>query len=417
MAKYPIPRPIIDNLDHIARNAVSTPREQRDFQCAIEFLQQYGGNKATFESYRREVERLLQWTWLIKQTSILQLKRADIEEYIAFCLKPPPVWIGLQRVPRFIEREGQRIPNPLWRPFVATVSKADHKKGLRPAKNHYHLSQKALQEIFTVLNRFYSYLILEENIDVNPIAMIRQKSKYLQKRQKQAPVMRLTERQWQTCLETAQETAAADPDRHERTLFILTVLYLLYLRISELVASARWTPQMGHFYQDSHGYWWFKTVGKGNKMRDVAVSDDMLTALKRYRQFLNLSPLPFPNEPTPLLPKEKGHGTMTSTRHIRRIVQLCFDNTIEKLKQNGFLSDAEALATATVHWLRHTGISDDINKRGRPVAHVRDDAGHSSSAITDRYNDIELVERHQSAKGKKVVEENGVDMAETALED
>ena len=60
------------------------------------------------------------------------------------------------------------------------------------------------------------------------------------------------------------------------------------------------------------------------------------------------------------------------------------------------------LQEATVHWLRHTGISDDINKRGRPVAPVRDDAGHSSSAITDLYNDINLQERHRSARNKKV---------------
>ena len=54
-----------------------------------------------------------------------------------------------------------------------------------------------------------------------------------------------------------------------------------------------------------------------------------------------------------------------------------------------------ALEYATVHWLRHTGISDDINKRGRPMNHVRDDAGHSSSAITDRYNNTEWLERHE----------------------
>ena len=35
---------------------------------------------------------------------------------------------------------------------------------------------------------------------------------------------------------------------------------------------------------------------------------------------------------------------------------------------------------ATVHWLRHTGISEDI-KSGRPREHVRDDARHSSSDI------------------------------------
>lgn len=56
---------------------------------------------------------------------------------------------------------------------------------------------------------------------------------------------------------------------------------------------------------------------------------------------------------------------------------------------------------ATVHWLRHTGISDDV--KIRPKEHVRDDAGHSSSAITDRYIDIELRERHKSAKAKPLI--------------
>ena len=62
--------------------------------------------------------------------------------------------------------------------------------------------------------------------------------------------------------------------------------------------------------------------------------------------------------------------------------------------------EAESLMEATVHWLRHTGISDDV--KIRPREHVRDDAGHSSSAITDKYIDIELKERHKSAKKKLI---------------
>ncbi len=58
------------------------------------------------------------------------------------------------------------------------------------------------------------------------------------------------------------------------------------------------------------------------------------------------------------------------------------------------------MAHASAHWLRHTGISDDINERQRPLAHVRDDAGHASIVTTDRYNDIELTERYKSAKKK-----------------
>nr|MBP9723027.1 site-specific integrase [Gammaproteobacteria bacterium] len=64
--------------------------------------------------------------------------------------------------------------------------------------------------------------------------------------------------------------------------------------------------------------------------------------------------------------------------------------------------EAENLLKASSHWLRHTGISDSINKYERPIAHVRDDAGHASIATTDRYNDITLLERHNSARKSRI---------------
>lgn len=400
-----IPQPLIDTLKEFKKNGSQNSvrgSTVKEVSSIADFLQQYCGNVATFESYRREIERLIQWAWLIEKKSILKLKRQDIEKYLAFCLKPPRAWIGLKRVPRFIICDGAHVPNPAWRPFVAAISKSDYKNGLKPDKNNYQLSQKAVCEIFTVLSSFYNYLLLEEKVSVNPIALIKQKSKYLQKHQQQMQVMRLTEKQWQTCIGVVKAMAIEKPEKHERTLFIISALYLMYLRISELVASDRWIPQMRHFYQDSQGCWWFKIVGKGNKMRNIAVSDDMLMAFKHYRESMQLPPLPSIKDKMLLLPKEKGKGAISSSRHIRRLIQRCFDKTINKLRDTDFLEDADALESATVHWLRHTGISDDINKRGRSVAHVRDDAGHSSSVTTDRYNDIEITERYKSAKGKKL---------------
>jgi hypothetical protein len=91
---------------------------------------------------------------------------------------------------------------------------------------------------------------------------------------------------------------------------------------------------------------------------------------------------------------------MSSTTHIRSIVQGCFDQAIARLAAQEQPEEAEAMMDATVHWLRHTGISDDV--KIRPREHVRDDAGHSSGAITDKYIDIELKERHKSAKRKPI---------------
>jgi len=82
------------------------------------------------------------------------------------------------------------------------------------------------------------------------------------------------------------------PDEHERTLFIMNALFAMYLRISELVADERSVPVMGDFKKDRDANWWFHVTGKGNKSRSITVCDDMLKALKRYRNHLDLSPLP-----------------------------------------------------------------------------------------------------------------------------
>lgn len=91
---------------------------------------------------------------------------------------------------------------------------------------------------------------------------------------------------------------------------------------------------------------------------------------------------------------------MTSGRTIRRLVQSCFDEAALELGKTS-QEEAQNLQWATVHWLRHTGISDDV--KHRPGENVRDDAGHSSDAITDRYIDVELKEHAATAKHKHIV--------------
>ena len=372
----------------------------KDYHFTLQFLQAYRGSEETFKSYRREIERLLQWAWFVQQKTLVALRRTDLETYLEFCQSPPKHWIGVKQVPRFIDKADQRVPHPEWRPFLASVSKKEHKDGLAPNIKTYVLSQSALQAIFAILSSYFNYLEQQEHTFGNPISQIRQKSKFLRKHQGKRTIRRLSELQWAYIIETAELMAAAHPTLHERTLFIMNALFAMYLRISELAASDRWIPQMGHFFKDRDHNWWFKTVGKGNKERDISVSNAMLSALKRYRASLGLSALPSPGESQPLIPKAHGLGPVEGTRHIRKIVQTCFDESIARLKADGFIEDAEMLMAATVHWLRHTGISEDV--KIRPREHVRDDAGHSSSAITDQYIDIELRARHESAKKKPI---------------
>ena len=382
----------ITDVDHL-QLALVPAHAVTDYQCASEFLYSYRGSPDTFSTYRREIEHFLHWCWLVSVKSLQDVRREDIEEYVDFAKKPPKAWIGTKNVSRFIENQGQRVPNPDWRPYVVATENRQN--------TPYNLSQSGIQSLLAVLGSFFNFLIQEEYLDANPVAQIRQKNKLVRKSQHARPVRRLSELQWNVVMETAKELASADPTTHERTLFIMQALFGMYLRISELVDTPRWTPRMGDFERDLEGNWWFRTVGKGNKERVVSVSDSMLTVLKRYRQSRNLPGLPAPGESSPLVHKTRGTGGISSTRQIRSIVQLCFDKAVLKLEQEGLQEEASQLGAATVHWLRHTGISEDV--KYRPREHVRDDAGHGSSAITDRYIDVEMKERHASAR-KKIID-------------
>lgn len=373
------------SIDHLLVEPVENALQ--DFRLASEFLYSYRGSPDTFSTYRREIEHFLQWCWLIARKPVASVQREDIESYVEFAKQPPKTWIGEKNVSRFVNRNGQRETNSEWRPYVCSGGT-------------YVCSQSAIQSLFSVLSSYFNFLIQEGHVAANPVSQIRQKSKFLRKHQGKAQIRRLSPLQWSFVIESAEEMARIDPGTHERTLFVMNALFAMYLRISELVETPRWTPQMGHFQPDQEGNWWFTTVGKGNKEREVSVSNEMLDALRRYRTFRGLTALPTPGEQTPLIHKTRGPGGITSTRQIRGIVQKCFDFAEENLRRDGFPEEAERLAAATVHWLRHTGISEDV--KFRPREHVRDDAGHGSSAITDRYIDVERAERHASARRKPI---------------
>lgn len=378
----------IQSLTHLLKEASDEVPDLaiQDYQFASEFLYAYRGSADTFSTYRREIERLLHWSWLVAEKPLQSIRREDIEQYIEFARSPPPRWIGNRNVARYIDSQGQRQPNPDWRPYVVTGVE------LKEAAAHYVLSPSGIQAIFAVLSSFFNFLIQEEYLERNPVAQIRQKSKFVRHGQDARQIRRLTQLQWHAVLAEAKQQDA-------RTHFIMKALFGMYLRISELVETPRWSPTMGDFQRDLDGHWWFHTVGKGNKARQIPVSDEMLQALQEYRLSRDLSALPQPGETTPLIHKFRGKGGITSTRQIRGIVQSCFDRAMARLNAQGETEEAQQLAAATVHWLRHTGISEDV--RLRPREHVRDDAGHGSSAITDRYIDVELRERHASARAKR----------------
>ena len=136
----PYKRPVT-SVKHLLKDEPASAID--DYQHASEFLYSYRGSPDTFSTYRREIEHFMHWSWLIAGKSLKENRREDIEAYVEFAHKPPKNWLGEKNVARFIEKQGARVLNPEWRPYV--LSKPDHP---------YIMSQSAVQAIFGVLSSF-----------------------------------------------------------------------------------------------------------------------------------------------------------------------------------------------------------------------------------------------------------------------
>lgn len=448
------PQPVLPDLSELpgqglayklpvyAKPVDSSITAQKDLDVVILFLQKLKENQYSYASYRSELERFLHWSWHIEKASLINHDEFALARYLKFFKAPTPAanWIGTTIVPRFLldEGTGERTVNPDWRPFVAKVAKAliaarhdvlkaeainrgDKSKIPKPRAeiSDYAPAASTIAAAVRILSSLYEFMAIKKMVPLNYVKLIPQRKTLIGASGKPNRIMRVTKNQWKYVIKTA-ELMADNDDKHERTLFIMSFLYLNYLRISELVHDHLSKPMMSDFWQDPDENWWLHIVGKGVKDRDIPISDDMLKALARYREHRGLQPYPTYDEEEPLILVErtriiqegenKGEidpdQALRSTRAVRELVQQCFDQAYERMlavktsdpaKQK---AKAASLRTATVHWLRHTGISEDVKRR--KLTHVMKDAGHEKIVTTGLYIEVEDQDRHETAKTKKL---------------
>lgn len=369
----------------IQQVSLTVTESKADLKFLYQFLYVYGRkSEATYSRFRNELERFYLWAWLIAEKSVFELKREDIEAYVDFMVEPDKKWASTSVQWRYKDEQGIRRLNQNWRPFMLKESIA---------------SQQTLSAMFTALNVFYKFAILEEKTFVNFIPVVKKNSPYLVVQSQIQIPDTLSDIQWEYVFGVTRDICEKKPE-YERNLFTLACLKGLYLRISELSERPQWSPVMSHFWQDNDGFWFLRIMGKGNKLRDVTLSDDFVEYLKRYRLYRGLPALPRVDESEPLVHKIRGQGGMT-VRQIRRLVQQSFDIAQQSLLDDGFKDDAEQLEAATAHWLRHTGATHDAQTR--PLKHLSEDLGHAKIATTDQiYIQTNIKERAKSGIKRKI---------------
>ncbi|WP_177225027.1 phage integrase family protein [Variovorax sp. 770b2] len=98
---------------------------------------------STSRSYRKEAERLLLWTVLVRRKAISSLHEDDVQAYRDFLGAPPADWCG----PRHAQRW-----SPRWRPFEGPLAPA------------------AIVQAMTVLHGLFAFWVRHAYLKINPFA-------------------------------------------------------------------------------------------------------------------------------------------------------------------------------------------------------------------------------------------------------
>jgi site-specific recombinase XerD len=376
------------------------------YELAVDWLLEQRHSENNYKTYRSELTTFLHWCFSELAVSPKDLTRRIMMRYLDYCQAPPQTLIAYRNVAQFVSDKewGERLPNPQWRPFLG--------KRELGRELPYRLSEQAMKTKLAILSAFFQFLIQEEYMERNP-ALLLQRVKRPTSCDAGEQAQAFSELQWSYVMQAVDKLAQEQPDQHERTRFLICLMYACYLRISEVAARPGFTPVMSQFRRDAKtGVWgYFIPRSKGGKRRTVAVSQALLEALTRYRRFLGLSPLPNPDEQIPLFVRHKAaaHGreqgelnANLGIRQLRDLVDALIGAAADLAENDGFAQDSAEMRVLTAHSIRHTGITHDINLNGRPLSHVQADAGHDSIDTTSKYLHTANSERHESAVSKQL---------------
>lgn len=354
-----------------------------DAEAIATFLDEYKQSPETLRSYAKEIERLLLWCIYVGKVNISSLRRNHLTQYQEFITNPLPqkIWCG-PSVAR-IKKDGSI--NSAWRPFV---------KGLGDNSKH-----KAMK----ILDSFFNYLVQTNYLTGNPLAVDRRRKRGQNSKPK------IVDRYLE--LDEIQATLAAlseypvDDDKSEfkvlRARYIILLLFYSGMRISESADHC-----MGNFLQREN-YWFLRVIGKGKKLREIPVPDELKAALADFRLKSGLATSePRFQEKTPLIPMQNLTQAISS-RRIDQILKWAFS-----LGANMFEPDkpqkASKLRQASAHWLRHSYVTYLLDS-GAPLKVAQENAGHSDIGTTMLYRHVAQTDRFEATRNLSLSKKQDAD--------
>lgn len=357
-------------------------RASNDIEAVSAWLQRHQDSPHTFDSYKREAERLLAWCGDQGRT-LAGLMAEDLTAYQQFlqdpqprekwCLQaepryldkgaPNPAWKSVRRPPR---HQADGSANPDWRPFVSA------------------LSPSAVKQALTILFGMLEHLCAIGYLAANPLRAARTRAT----QPRQQTVQRyLGQETWQFVLnhlETWPRDSVRAEMQYQRSKFLLSFLYLTGLRRSEIAAAT--TADL----VQRRGQWWLQVRGKGNVGLPVPVPEDALQALLDYRVSTGRTAWPNTLSSEPILMDLYGKGKPLTSKAVHNVITTLFESAANACDDS---DQARLLHCATAHWLRHTAATHQLDA-GIPLLVVRDNLRHASVQTTERYLHVNPDQQH-----------------------
>lgn len=312
----------------------------------------------TWINYRKEGERFLLWL-RHQRLTLAQLQRTHVNSYQQLLQQPPADWINPRRTPR---------ADPAWRPFAGP---------LKPS---------SIRQAMTILHNLFEWLLLHERAQVrrNPFRKVRvareRASRFEERMLSPAAVQALRD-----TVEALPRDSLRDHMHYFRARWLIALLLIGGLRREEVAKGV-----MGDFrYDASFEVWSLSVLGKGNKLRDVTVTEQLLDELRLYRrQALGQEALPDPDEPTPLVFTINGKGwrdpRTVCSQHLYKLIKTLLAMAAQRATAAAQPHLAKELRQASPHWFRHASITNKL-EAGIPIEDVAEEHGHVNISTTQRY--------------------------------
>lgn len=347
---------------------------------------------ATERAFKKEVKRFLVWllhTGHSPGSALAGLGVLDMEEYFRFLRSPAPL----------AKEPGEGTRGGYW-------------KGPAP------LGQASLEHSKTLLSSFFDKLCDYEHSPgrafrtTNPVRAIGRvvaAPRAARQPGERAPVASEEDSEHVlspedialvlATIESAPRETPRQAAHYQRNRWVILLAYHSFLRISELARL-----QMGDFELSKSGDWQVYIHPSKHERKGVLIdaSPPLMTALTDYRRSLRKMPFPFRGEPGPaIMPVVNKNVPVAPVRTLLHtgawrteeqpsVIKPLTDRAIFDIIKGCFRLAAEGassgeqrarLLAASPHWLRHSGITDALN-RGVDPRYVSAQARHQGLQTT-----------------------------------